>query len=51
MDRASDKVIRKQLERERKFLTRAKTLNISPAILKESELRIKRYERLLDDAD
>lgn len=49
MDRASDKTIRKQLERERRFLKRARTLKLSPVFVRDSEERIKRYERLLDE--
>lgn len=49
MDRASDKTIRKQLERERRFLKRARRLKLSDTFVKDSEARIKRYERLLDE--
>ena len=51
-DTASKKVLRRQLEREYKFLQRVKRFKLSPTIIAESERRRARLqERLSNDAD
>lgn len=46
---ASLKTLRRQLERESKFIKRARKLRLSPAVIAESQARADRYKELLDE--
>lgn len=51
VDTASRRTIESQLERERRYLTRARKSGFSPTIIKHSEKRIRNYEARLDALD